>query len=201
MNSIVISGQVENEPVFSHECFGEKFYRFYINSKRNSGTYDVLPVIVSDVFVGRIKKNEYIEIEGTIRTRNIHTDAKTIVDVFVLANRVLDYVAEINEANIEGYICKPPTFRETPFGRMISDLHIASNRRIGKSDYIPCIAWGRNAVRASVAEVGTKLYTKGRLQSREYVKKHDDGTEEKRMAYEVSLVYFEMEEIEHECEN
>ena len=201
MNSIVISGQVENEPEFSHEFLGEKFYRFYINSKRNSGTYDVLPVIVSDVFVGRIKKNEYIEIEGTIRTKNIHTGTKTIVDIFVFANRVLDYVAEINEANIEGFICKPPTFRETPFGRMISDLHIASNRMIGKSDYIPCIAWGRNAVRASVAEVGTKLYTKGRLQSREYVKKHDDGTEEKRTAYEVSLIYFELEGNKHECAN
>lgn len=186
MNKIILAGLVTEEPTFSHEIYGEKFYRFSISSSRQSGTQDVLPCVVSEILKKDIEAGTEIKVFGNIRTRNVHENDSSHLEIMVFVKEVLPYDKDENNVELDGFICKEPTYRETPFGRQITDLLIASNRSYGKSDYIPTIAWGRMAIKSSEFEVGARVKVFGRLQVREYVKKLEDGTEETRVAYELS---------------
>lgn len=200
MNKITLSGLIKNTPSFSHEVYGEKFYRFFLAIERESGTKDIIPCNISEINVNGIDAGNKIKVIGEIRTRNEHDDNNNFhLEIYVFVREVLPYEKyDENFAELQGYICKEPIFRDTPLGRQIADLLVASNRTYGKSDYIPAIAWGRNAIRASSIEIGTEIYAVGRLQSREYIKRFPDEKEEARIAYELSLsrieVLKEMEE-------
>ena len=199
MNKIVLAGLVTEEPTFSHEVHGEKFYRFYLSSSRQSGYCDVLMCTVPEIIKNGINDGNMVKVFGEIRTRNVHEDDKSHLEVTVFVKEVLLYEEDENNVELDGFICKEPAYRETPFGRQATDLLIASNRSYGKSDYIPTIAWGRMAIKSSEFEVGERVKVFGRLQSREYVKKLEDGTEETRVAYELSASRVDvMEESEGE---
>lgn len=186
MNNITLAGIVVEEPTFLYEIYGEKFYHFYLSSSRKSGTKDVLPCVVSEILKKDIEAGTEVKVCGNIRTRNVHKDDKSHLEITVFVKEVFQYEEDENNVELDGFICKEPTYRETPLGRQITDLLIASNRSYGKSDYIPTIAWGRMAIKSSEFEVGERVKVFGRLQCREYVKRLDDGTEETRVAYELS---------------
>ena len=191
MNKIRLAGCVTTEPTYSHECFGEKFYEFYLQVLRKSNNADTLKCIVPEVLKDGISQFEGIEIVGEIRTRNYdRADGTRGCEVFVFVTETAEYLDEdVNEATFNGFICKEPKFRETPLGRQICDVLIASNReKSNRSDYIPCITWGRTALRVAQMSIGTKIEVVGRLQSREYIKHLEDDTEETRVAYEVSVI-------------
>lgn len=193
MNRIILSGIVENVPELSHEFMGEKFYRFDLMSERKSGTKDILPCSASEVFLDKIKAGNKIEIEGSIRTRNYDTEEhgveKSKMEIMVFVDSVNKYSGmDRNEVSIDGFVCKNPIYRKTPLGREITDILLASNReRHHKSDYIPAIAWGRSALKASEMKIGTRVDASGRLQSREYTKITPEGNEVVKVAYELSL--------------
>lgn len=188
MNSIVVSGKVKSAPTLSHECKNEKFYSFQLATERLSGAMDILNCLVSEVYVDDIFVDDSLTIVGEVRTQNRHENGKSKLDVFVFVKEVQAYPChDDNEVDLVGYIVKPPVYRKTPLGREICDLIVASNRQYGKSDYIPCICWGRGAKRASQFVVGSNITLKGRLQSREYTKVLDNGTSETRVAYELSI--------------
>lgn len=205
-NSIIVSGEVLDTPVFNHEVFGEGFYVFPLGSMRSSGNVDELPVCVSErlVDIDSIVPGAVIKVEGQVRTFNKrneqNTKAHLVINVFA---RELEFIDDedkhdCNEVELNGYLCKQPNYRTTPLGREICDLLVAVNRPYGKSDYIPSVTWGRNASWANTLEVGTKLTLKGRLQSRKYQKKigeNPDGTAigEERTAYELSVSKMELE--------
>ena len=197
-NKINVVGYVESEPEFNHEVYGEKFYRFIVACPRKSNTKDFLPIIVSDrlVNINDITVGKAVDITGQIRSHNKRESkdsikAKLIISVFatdlafVGEEDIIPYMD--NDVIIEGFVCKPPVYRVTPKGREIADMLIAVNRAYGKSDYIPCITWGRNARFAGNLDVGYGVVINGRLQSREYVKHLEDGTEVINTAYELSV--------------
>ena len=193
MNKIRLDGKVTTEPEFSHECKGEKFYKLFLESGRKSEVVDTLPCLVPEVFLKDVEVGECVGINGEIRTRNNHSDGKSKLEIYVFVLGVDNYEGQdSNYVELEGYVCKDPLYRETPRGREIADLTIASNRPYGKSDYIPCIVWGRNALIASDIPVGAKVIIYGRLQSREYVKMLDDETREIKVAYELSASSLEI---------
>lgn len=164
----------------------------------------MLPIIVSDrlVEIKDLQIGKKISVKGQVRTFNKHiSDDKRKLLIMVFARDVREVEEESesapefnNNVKLSGYICKPPVYRVTPKGREIADVLIAVNRMYGKADYIPCITWGRNARYAGNIDVGTRIDVEGRLQSREYTKKLDDGTEEIRTAYEISVSRIEESE-------
>ena len=201
MNKIILSGKVTDEPTFSHEVHGEKFYRFRLLSSRQSGNCDILMCTVPEIIKNGINEGNMVKVLGEIRTRNVHEDDKSHLEVTVFVKEVLLYEKDENNVELDGFICKEPVYRETPFGRQITDLIVASNReRNYKSDYIPCIAWGRHAIRSSEFDVGTRVKVLGRLQSREYKKKIDDETYEVRIAYELSSAVVDVVEESEEID-
>ena len=186
-NRITLAGIVNSTLEFSHEVYGEKFYKFMISVERQSGTKDELQCLVSEVLSENIELGIKISINGEIRNYNQQIGEKSHSIIYVFIKEVLPYGGkDRNEVELNGYICKDTTYRETPLGRQICDFLLAVNRRNFKSDYIHCIAWGRNAIRASIFNISDNVELTGRLQSREYIKKLEDGTEEVRTAYEVS---------------
>lgn len=195
-NQVYLSGQIASAPEFSHEIMGEKFYDTTVSVERLSGQSDVIPITVSD----RLMEGQNFEIGnligliGQFRSYNKIVDGKSklVLRVFVRELCECDENAP-NVIELEGYVCKQPVYRTTPFKREIADLLIAVNRAYNKSDYIPAIAWGRNARYASTFNVGDKIHLVGRIQSRIYQKTLDDGTVEDRIAYEVSITRFEQE--------
>lgn len=193
-NRVSIIGEVISEFKFSHEVFGEGFYIVDVSVSRLSDMSDVIPLMVSERLVD-VSQNcigRHVEAVGQFRSYNRHdgTRNKLVLSIFV---REWEFVEEnldegkTNQIFLDGFICKAPIYRKTPLGREIADLLIAVNRPYGKSDYIPCIAWGRNARFASGFEVGTRVQIWGRVQSREYVKKINEEETEKHIAYEVSV--------------
>lgn len=192
-NNVKICGFVLNNVEFSHEIYGESFFKGYVKVVRQSGIADVIPFVFSEK-LGSPESfaNAYVCIEGNMRTFNYHSDRKTKLNVFVFATLVttLDDCENENHVSIRGYICKPPIYRKTPLGRDIADLIVAVNRPYGKSDYIPCICWGRNAIYAGNMAVGTPISINGMFQSRCYVKKYEDSTQEEKTAYEISAINF-----------
>lgn len=200
-NQVYLSGQIASEPEFSHEIMGEKFYDMTVSVARLSGQNDVIPITISDRLMegGSFEIGNLIGLIGQFRSYNKIVDGKSklVLRVFVRELCECDDNAP-NVIEIEGYVCKQPVYRTTPFKREIADLLIAVNRAYNKSDYIPAIAWGRNARYASTFRVGEKIHLVGRIQSRIYQKTLDDGSVEERVAYEVSITKFEQEkEIEN----
>ena len=193
-NQVIMAGEIVSEFVFSHEVFGEGFYVLEISVRRLSNSYDVIPLMISErlIDVTRDYRGETIAVSGQFRSYNRHEEKKNrlVLSVFV---RELEFAEEepessrTNQIFLEGYICKMPVYRKTPLGREIADLLVAVNRPYGKSDYIPCICWGRNARYASGFEVGAHIQLWGRIQSREYTKKISEEEIERRIAYEVSV--------------
>ena len=202
-NQVSIMGKVASGFTFSHQVYGEGFYLVDVLVKRLSDSEDRIPLMVSErlVDVTQDYEGEYIMVQGQFRSYNRHEEKKNrlVLSVFV---RELSFVEEeddtvkTNQIFLDGYICKPPVYRKTPLGREIADLLLAVNRPYGKSDYIPCICWGRNARYASGFEVGSRVCVWGRVQSREYTKKLSETDCEKRIAYEVSVSKLECVEQE-----
>lgn len=191
-NKVFLSGEVVEEPVYSHELYGEGFYEFYLSVARLSGQADILPVTVSERLMTDVSllKGEKIALSGQFRSYNKleNERSKLMLTIFVRDFLPYDeYEQNPNNAELNGYICKPPVYRTTPFNREICDVLLAVNRGYNKSDYIPCIAWGRNARYASTFEIGGHIQIWGRVQSREYVKKINEDESEKHVAYEVSV--------------
>ena len=187
-------GQIISQFTFSHQVFGEGFYLIDVMVKRLSDSEDRIPVMVSErlIDVTQDYEGEYIQVYGQFRSYNRHEEKKNRLVLSVFAREVSfvedeDDSVKSNQIFLDGYICKPPVYRKTPLGREIADLLIAVNRPYGKSDYIPCICWGRNARYASAFAVGGHVLIWGRIQSREYVKKLSETEAEKRIAYEVSV--------------
>ena len=204
-NQVTIMGEVISEFTFSHEIFGEGFYMVDVEVARLSESYDVIPVMVSErlIDVSVDFKGCNLCITGQFRSYNRHEEKKNklVLSVFAREIEFLDTIeesAKTNQIFLDGYICKEPVYRKTPLGREIADLLLAVNRPYGKSDYIPCICWGRNARYVSSFTVGSRCLVWGRIQSREYVKKISEEITEKRVAYEVSVSKLELAEDEEE---
>ena len=193
-NQVTIMGQVVTGFKFSHEVFGEGFYIMEVMVKRLSNTFDRIPLMISErlIDVTQDYVGEYIMATGQFRSYNRNEEQKNrlVLSVFVREISFMEEEPDGSKTNsilLDGYICKEPIYRKTPLGREIADLLLAVNRPYGKSDYIPCICWGRNARYASGFEVGEHVQVLGRIQSREYVKKLSETETEKRVAYEVSV--------------
>lgn len=188
-NVAEVTGEITSEPEFSHETYGEKFYVMMLDVERASGAMDNIPLTISD---------RLFELDDTYTGKRVHVSGqfrsynkgnRLILSLFVRDIEELDDMQsnlKVNSISLDGYICKAPKYRKTPLGREIADALIAVNRGYRKSDYIPCIAWGRNARFAEQLEIGTHVEITGRIQSRKYSKRYLDGTEEERTAYEVS---------------
>ena len=209
-NYLTLVGKVTGEKKFSHEIYGERFYVFNLEISRLSGNADIIPITVSE----RLATDEMLTagknllVKGQFRSYNSYENENNRLILTVFAKDVIEVEESeqeeeneivkkdtiTNEVVLVGYICKAPIYRQTPFGREIADVLLAVNRAYNKSDYIPTIAWGRNARFCQNLEVGTKVKVIGRVQSRMYEKKHDDGTVENRVAYEVSIGSLEVVE-------
>ena len=193
-NQVTIMGKVATEFSFSHEVFGEGFYMVEVEVKRLSNSEDRIPLMISErlIDVTQDYTGEYIMVHGQFRSYNRHEEQKNrlVLSVFVREISFMEEEPDGTKTNsiwLDGYICKEPIYRKTPLGREIADLLLAVNRPYGKSDYIPCICWGRNARYASSFDVGEHVRVLGRIQSREYVKKLSETETETRVAYEVSV--------------
>ena len=196
-NRVCIIGEIVSEFTFSHEVFGEGFYIANVSVNRLSDMVDVIPLMISERLIDVTKdyRGMKIEVAGQFRSYNRHegTKNKLVLSIFVRELRFLEddempeEQSKSNQIFLDGYVCKPPIYRKTPLGREIADILVAVNRPYGKSDYIPCIAWGRNARFASGFEVGEHVQILGRIQSREYIKKLTETETQKRIAYEVSV--------------
>lgn len=190
-NKVTISGRIVSEFRFIREMRGKRLYRVYVEVPRLSGQMDTLPVMVSDDLIDPDIGYQEVTVMGQYRSYNLKdSSGKNHLMLTVYAKEIRlrsPFDDERNEIFLDGYICKEPIYRETPFGREITDLMLAVNRPDGKSDYIPCISWGRNARFASDFTVGTRVHIWGRVQSREYTKNLSRKESELRIAYEVSV--------------
>lgn len=194
-------GEIVSDFQFSHEIFGEGFYMIDVKVPRLSESSDIIPLMVSErlIDVEEDYKGLNITVQGQFRSYNRHEERKNrlVLSVFAREIEFVDETPESSKTNqiyLDGYICKEPIYRKTPLGREIADLLLAVNRPYGKSDYIPCICWGRNARFASSFTVGTRCEIWGRIQSREYIKKISEEDAQKRVAYEVSVSKLELVE-------
>ncbi len=202
-NYLTLVGKVTGEKKFSHEIYGERFYVFNLTIPRLSGISDIIPITISERLFedGMLEEGKKLLVKGQFRSYNSYEGERNrlILTVFAKDVKVLEENEEetenefakkdvvTNEVVLTGYICKKPIYRQTPFGREIADILLAVNRAYNKSDYIPCIAWGRNARFCQNLAVGSQIKLVGRVQSRTYEKKYEDGTVEERVAYEVSV--------------
>lgn len=200
-NMATISGVIVNKPVFGHEIYGEGFYYFDVKVKRLSDSFDVIPVTVSERLAdfSEYEIGRYIVVEGQFRSYNtVRPEGSTKLMLTVFAREIkffdngeaLD--TDMNVVVLDGYICKRPVYRKTPFNREITDFLLAVNRSYNKSDYIPCISWGRNARFCGKRSVGENVRVTGRMQSRKYEKKLEDGSVLEKVAYEVSVSQIEI---------
>ena len=211
-NYLVLIGKIISDKIFSHEIYGESFYLFNLEVPRLSGNEDIIPITISERLIANfdLEIGKKVVIEGQFRSYNSYENERNRLVLTVFAKDIMEYKEESeelkektsNEVVLNGYICKKPIYRQTPFGREIADILLAVNRAYNKSDYIPCIAWGRNARFCENMEVGTEVKIVGRVQSRTYEKKFEDGRVEQRVAYEVSIGSLEViDKKENEEEN
>ena len=193
-NQVSIVGEIISDFQYSHEVYGEGFYMEEVAVSRLSNFSDYIPLMISERLIDTSQSyiGQKVYVTGQFRSYNRHEELKNrlVLSVFV---REIEFIEEeteemkSNQILLDGYICKDPIYRKTPLGREIADLLVAVNRSYGKSDYIPCICWGRNARFAARFEVGVHVQIWGRIQSREYVKRLNEDEVEKRTAYEVSV--------------
>lgn len=200
-NSVTICGIVFEEPVFSHNLFGEGFYTFKLSIDRLSDKSDILPITISErlIDISKIELGKKVNVNGQIRSYNNYVELekrnKLIITVFAKSINVVcdndDSFTNANDVFLNGFICKKPIYRTTPFGREISDILLAVNRSYNKSDYIPCISWGRNAKFCENLDIGSNVKITGRLQSRTYQKKISENEIIEKVAYEISITKIE----------
>ncbi|RDY26434.1 single-stranded DNA-binding protein [Romboutsia weinsteinii] len=191
-NVVNLRGELDEELEFSHEIFGEKFYNAKIKINRLSDSYDTLPMTISERLLQEVdyKNNKMVSVIGQLRSynKNINNKNRLVLTIFAREVKPLeDDNKDPNSIFLDGYICKDPIYRKTPLGREITDLLVAINRPYNKSDYIPSIVWGRNAKFAKGLKIGDRIQMWGRVQSREYEKKLENGDVLKKVAYEVSI--------------
>ena len=190
-NKVYLQGEVIDEPIYSHEVLNEGFYNLNLSIPRLSGQSDIIPVTISERLLksANINVGDTIALKGQFRSYNKieENKSKLVLTVFVRELCEIDVNSNPNIIEIYGYICKSPIYRTTPFNREITDVLMAVNRSYNKSDYIPCITWGRNARFVGELPVGTKLEMVGRIQSREYVKKIEGAEPINKTAYEISV--------------
>ena len=200
-NHLILVGKVVSDKKYSHEIYGEKFYVFNMEVVRLSSTTDIIPITISERLLTDIDLSigKKLSVEGQFRSYNNYENEKNRLILTVFAKEIAEVEENEEEKNevtnevvLIGYVCKKPIYRQTPFGREIADVLLAVNRAYNKSDYIPSIAWGRNARFCQNIEVGTEVKITGRIQSRTYEKKFEDGTSETRVAYEVSIASMEI---------
>ena len=202
-NIITLIGTIVSDKQFSHEVYGEGFYTFDLEVPRLSENSDIIPVTASERILDKnFKVGQKVIIDGQFRSYNNYENEKNklVLTVFVKDMKEVEEISEDqnpNEIILDGFICKKPIYRTTPFGREIADILLAVNRAYNKSDYIPCIAWGRNARFCQNMSVGERIKIWGRIQSRLYEKRFEDGTSETRRAYEVSISKLEVEKEEN----
>lgn len=197
-NIVTLSGEVVSEPVYSHQVFNEGFFTLNMSVPRLSGQVDIIPITISERLLGEadVKVGSNISVKGQFRSYNKIENDKSRLVLTVFVRELCEYspTDNPNVVEISGYICKTPIFRTTPFNREIADVLVAVNRSYNKSDYIPSIAWGRNARFVSNLKVGTKINAVGRVQSREYTKVLDDETSPiVKTAYELSISKIDIE--------
>ena len=201
-NRIIAAGRLEGAPVLSHEVMNEPFYTGTLAVRRLSGAVDRLPVTLPGKLLACVPaaEGQLLTVSGQVRSYNKVVDGagRLMVTLFVQSLSEARESDTLNKVTLVGALCKPPIYRSTPFGREICDMMLAVNRAFGKSDYIPCIAWGRNAQYAARFGVGEKICLTGRLQSREYQKLMDNGEYITRSAYEVSAFTLESASPERE---
>ncbi|MCQ4638059.1 single-stranded DNA-binding protein [Anaerovorax odorimutans] len=195
-NSAQLVGKVLSELEFSHKTYGEAFYIALLGVVRKSGYEDDIRLMVSERLIGSmtLSPGQTVKVSGQVRTYNQEREGKNRLNVVVFAREVEVQQEELPHENriyLEGFVCKKPVRRTSPLGREICDLMLAVNRMYNKSDYIPCIAWGRNAAYGGELDVGCKLSIEGRIQSREYKKRDDEGNVSVKVAYEVSIIKME----------
>ena len=199
-NQVYLKGEIVCEATFAREVCGEKFYELFIKVMRLSGNVDVLPITISERLIqdGTLEVGKTICINGQFRSYNMFENGKSRLMLTVFVRELLDELPEKNTniIHFNGYICKPPVYRITPFNREVTDLLIAVNRAYNKTDYIPCIAWGRNARFANTFSVGDKIEISGRIQSREYQKKISETEIKTMTAYEVSISWLSVLDTE-----
>lgn len=202
-NNVELWGTIDSELTFSHIVYGEKFYLFKLKVPRLSENFDLINITISERFFpfSELSVGDNVAIQGQFRSYNNFSDYgnKLMLTVFVKEIQKVDFIEKgvnPNKIFLNGFICKPPIYRTTPFMREITDMLLAVNRSYNKSDYIPCIAWGRNAKYAESLEVGTNLKIWGRIQSREYQKKINEEEFETKTAYEISVSKLEVQETE-----
>ena len=188
-NNVLIKGKIVKLPAYSHTVMGEGFFEMYVEVERLSNETDVLPVTISERLIGDFKLGDKLGIVGQFRSYNKLEGEKSKLMLTIFVKELIDpsEISEINQVTLVGYICKEPIYRTTPFGREICDVLLAVNRAYNKSDYLPCIAWGRNARFVKDLGIGEKLEVQGRIQSRKYQKRIDENNIETRVAYEISL--------------
>ena len=196
-NVAVANGIIEGNFQYSHTLLGEGFYKVHLLVKRISGRIDKIPLIVSERIVDVTEEwdGRAVEVVGQFRSFNRRMpDGKARLELNLFVKYFVEFseATDTNKIEITGFICMEPTYRITPSGRELCDIMVAVNRGYGKSDYIPCITWGRNARFAGRLEVGQKISLKGRIQSREYVKIYSEDEQETRTAYEVSISSLEV---------
>lgn len=200
-NKLQLTGIISKEPVYSHEVFGEGFFETEITVPRLSDQTDTIPVTISDRLISQngIEVGDKVSVIGQFRSYNKLEGERSrlLLTAFVRDVVSEDEIQNPNQIDICGYICKQPVYRTTPFKREICDVLLAVNRAYNKSDYIPCILWGRNARFVQSLPVGTKISVSGRIQSRKYVKNLGDDKSEERVAYEVSVSKVTLEKDEH----
>lgn len=192
-NQAVVAGEIISDFEFSHEVFGEGFYFVKLKVSRLSHSSDIIPLLVSErlIDVSQSHIGQFLEARGQFRSYNKHENNcnHLVLSLFVRELELIDSVEnrKPNMIFLDGYICKEPVYRTTPLGREIADVLLAVNRAYGKSDYIPCICWGRNARYAGNLSVGSRIQLWGRIQSREYQKRVGENNVVSRVAYEISV--------------
>lgn len=195
-NTVTLWGKVVSECEFSHEVYGEGFYKFYLESPRLSDITDIIPITISERLIDEnvLKIGNFISITGQLRSYNDFSGVKNklILTVFTKDVKMEESNQNPNKIVLNGFICKKPVYRTTPFGREIADILLAVNRSYNKSDYIPCISWGRNARFSNKLNVGDNVKITGRVQSREYQKTLETGEVLTKTAYEVSISNLEI---------
>ena len=188
-NHVILKGKIRELPTYSHTVMGEGFFEMFVDVQRLSDEIDTLPVTISERLIEEFKIGDDIGIIGQFRSYNKIEDGKSKLMLTIFVKEIINpaLMNEINQISLIGFICKEPVYRTTPFGREICDMLLAVNRSYNKSDYLPCIAWGRNARFVRDLGVGEKLELQGRIQSRKYMKKNDDGSAVSKTAYEISI--------------
>ena len=192
-NKVHLQGKIVSLPRLSHKVYDENFYEIDLEVSRLSSSVDIIPITVSEKLMSEYNfdTGKEIALNGQFRSYNKQVNGKSKLVLTVFVREILESLDSTQNTNVielVGFICKEPVFRTTPFKREICDVLLAVNRAYNKSDYLPCIAWGRNARFTKSLEIGDKVSVVGRIQSREYEKKREDGVIEKKVAYEISII-------------